>query len=161
MTLEEKLDARQIVMKIGMSARPEFYSGRGAIIDDLTGPKLERIYGHIKHEHGGEAAQNFVQMVADIPVLSATDFLLSLYRLEENDWKYDQKLLSGQKGIDIGPDYGDGNRGAIALGTVMTVLSGRGDRNETGAICNLFLRDHGIKILELEDQRGTYHDPFY
>ena len=44
MALEHKLEAREIVSSAGMSARPEFYSGRGAITDDLTGQKLEKIY---------------------------------------------------------------------------------------------------------------------
>ena len=82
MTLEGKLDACQIVKRARMSARPEFYSGRGAITDDLNGEKLEHIYGDIKRWHGDDAAQSYVQMVADILVLSATDFLLSLYRFE-------------------------------------------------------------------------------
>ena len=147
MNLEGKLSARGIVTKAGMSARPEFYSGRGAIRDDLTDGKLERIYVRIEHEYGKDAAQEFAQMVADIPVLSATDFLLSLYRLEGHDWKWDKSFLGNEKGL-YAADAGS------ALGTVMSVLFSTG-RNETEYIRGRFLERHGIKTEKPE----SIYDP--
>lgn len=155
MSLEGKLEARQIVHEAGMSGRPEFYSGRGAITDDLNGEKLEQMYGLVKRWHGEDAVQSYVQMVADIPVLSATDFLLSLYRLESNKWKWDEHILGNENGMDVGPDYGDGRREVIAGATIFSVLGG--NRNETGAIRNLFLQNHGIDILKT---KRVYYDDY-
>ena len=73
MATREKLEAMQIVMEAGMSARPEFYSGRGAISCDLNDKILEKVHKGVQREHGEEAAKQFVQMVADVPKLSATD----------------------------------------------------------------------------------------
>lgn len=140
-----------------MSARPEFYSGRGAIRDDLDSRRLETVYQLVKREHGEEAAQNFAQMIADIPVLSATDFLLSLYRLESRNWKWDKGLLGDEEGIDVGPDYGDGKREAIAFSTVVSVLGGGFDRDETHFIRDKFLRDHDIKIQEPDNKYKSFN----
>ena len=86
----DKLNARMIVRKAGMSDMPGFYSGRGAILSDLNPDILRRIYEGVQREHGKGVAKQFVKMVATIPKLSATDFLLSFYRLGkwlENGWK--------------------------------------------------------------------------
>lgn len=137
MSLEDKMSAAQIVSRIGMHDCPSSYSGRGAIIDDLTDSHLESIFGWIEQEHGKDAAQNFAQMVADIPILSATDFLLSLYRLEAHNWKWDKKYLRNNKGIYLDDE------GSV-FGTVMSTLFGIG-RNETDYIRGEFLRRHKIK----------------
>lgn len=155
MALEEKCDAHQMVMNAGMSARPEFYSGRGALSDDLTGKKLERIYEQIEHVHGERAAQSFAQMVADIPVLSATDFLLSLYQLEARDWEWHKQFLGEENGVDVGPDYGNGTREAIGMATIIFTLGGL-RRDDTGAIRNSFLQRHGINIPQKPYKSATF-----
>ena len=146
--LEGRMDARQIVMEAGMSARPEFYSGRGAITLDLNDKILEKVYQGVKREYGEEATEQFVQMVANIPKLSATDFLQTLYNLEGNNWKWDKERLSSGKGIDVGPDYGDGTREAIAFATIAGVLYGDSSRDETEYIRGEFLRRYGIQTPE-------------
>jgi hypothetical protein len=158
MTLERKLDARQIVMEANMSARPEFYSGRGAISDDLNSKILEEVYQGVQREHGEKAAKQFAQMVADIPNLSATDFLLTLYRLESHNWKWNKKMLGIEKGIDVGPDYGDGGREAIGMVTIGNVLGGMLDRDETSYIRGEFLRRHKIEDPKKEQRnyRGLF-----
>lgn len=144
--LEGKLYASEIVNQVGMSARPEFYSGRGAIRTDLNSDKLEKIYSIINKEYGETSALEYAQMVADIPVLSATDFLLTLYRLEADDWKWNNRRLGNEKGI-----YIDGKteveRFASAELTVSHVLSfGSCIRDETDSIRDEFLRIHEKKI---------------
>lgn len=152
------MDARDIVEEAGMSSRPEFYSGRGAVIDDLTSQKLEKMYDHINREYGPDAAQQFGQMVADIPVLSATEFLLTLYQLEKNNWRWEKSFLGDGKSIDVGPDNGDGVREMIAHVTVLSVLDRtfgqNSGRDDTRAIRNPFLREHGIKIPEQDSRNG-------
>ncbi|MDP3027250.1 MAG: hypothetical protein Q8N63_06075 [Nanoarchaeota archaeon] len=154
--VREKLEAMQIVMEAGMSACPEFYSGRGAIPCDLNDKILEKVYKGVKREHGEKAAKHFTQMVADIPKLSATDFLLTLYRLESRNWRWDKRMLGNEKGIDVGPDYGDGRRTGIALVTIGDVLGGMSERDETSYIRDNFLERHGIKVPQ-----KNYNCPFF
>ena len=85
----EKL--KTIIRNNQMSTRPEYYSGRGAITCDLNGKMLEGIYQGIKKEYGVNAAKNFVKMINNIKVLSATTFLQELYNLFYNKWKYINK----------------------------------------------------------------------
>ncbi len=56
------------------------------------------------------AAENFVQMIEEMQVLSATDFLISLYALESNNWKYESERVGSDAtgGILVRKDS-DGN----------------------------------------------------
>ena len=102
MSLDElRPSARMIVRNARMAGHPEHYSGRGATSEDLNGQRLEGIYWAVRHHYGEDAGKAFVQMVEDTPVLSATDFLLNLYRLEENDWKWDRRLVGKEKGVYV------------------------------------------------------------
>ncbi|MDO8509483.1 MAG: hypothetical protein Q7S27_07445 [Nanoarchaeota archaeon] len=157
MGLERKLSAMEMINTMNdMSARPEYYSGRGAIAADLDSRRLENIYQLVKRERGEDAAQNFALMVADIPVLSATDFLITLYKLDSNDWKWDKSLLGNEKGIDLGPDNGNGGREAVAMATIGNVLGGMSERDETPYIRGEFLKKHN-----LEEPRTRQKDSYY
>jgi len=83
-----------------MSTRPEYYSGRGAALSDLNSEILQKIYVGIEKQYGVKAAKNYVRMVDDIKVLSATTFLEELYQLFYNDWKYVKKR-SHASGISV------------------------------------------------------------
>lgn len=136
------ITTKEIVEESGMSARPEFYSGRGATLSDLSSRHLEKIWRGIKDNFGAEAAKNFILMVRDIPVLSATNFLKTLCSLERNSWKWRKALLEGRRGRGISFD----NTGE-AWGTVVSACSKRGDRDDTDRIRNPFLRGHGVRIV--------------
>ena len=129
-------------MGVGMSARPEFYSARGATCTDLNSQILEKVYSEVQGNYGSEAGENFVQMVADIPKLSMTDFLNTLYELERHEWRWDKSLLGDGKGIDLGPDRGDGSREAVGFAIIGAALSGR-VIDQTSTIRGDFLRSHG------------------
>lgn len=131
-------NANGYVAGCGMSTRPSFYSGRGATTTDLSSAKLERIYQAIEHNVGQEAARAFARMVRDIPVLSATDFLLCLERLVAADWRWNKDMLGKENGI-YATEMGS------ALGTVVSVLGGSRDRDETVAIRYDFLLRHDLK----------------
>ena len=120
-----------------MNPRPEYFSNRGATTSDLNDKILENIYKGIQNEYGDNAANQFAQMVAKIPKLSATDFLLSLYRLEGNNWNWDEKILGNEKGI-YATDEG------TAMGTLFAALSGMNKRDETKDIRREFLKRHKI-----------------
>jgi len=154
--LENRTNAREIVREAGMSDRPEHYSGRGATSSDLNFEILEKVYTGIKNEHGDAAAEQFAQMVADIPRLTATDFLLTTYRLERNDWKWNERLLGNEKGIDVGPDMGDGSRASIGFSTIAGILGGSNKLDESFYIREQFLRNHGIKS---KDKRKAGYAP--
>ena len=146
-----KLGAREIVSRAGMSDRPGFYSGRGAIISDLNDAILEKIYQGISCEYGEESADQYAQMVAVMPKLSATDFLLTLYRLEANGWVWDARILPNTNGI-----YPDSEGSAFA--TVVEVLFGSGERDETPYIRGGFLRRHGIESEETRSSKSYFLD---
>ena len=144
-------EVRKLIKSTKMSARPEFYSGRGAMECDLNGKQLEQIYRGIVGKVGLETGKNFIRMVADIEVLSATRFLNSLYNLYHNDWKY--KIGEAKNISNISID-GEG----AAWGTIGSVLSNN-KINETDKIRNGFLYNHKFSIndkkfyYEIEEER--------
>jgi len=147
-TLESKfrkgMNTREIVYVCGMSARPEYYSGRGATMSDLNSDILEKIYQGIKEVHGGKAAGEYVKMVSKIPKLSATDFLLSLYRLEGNKWKWGKGMSGNEKGVYVdGPT--DEAKFAVGMISIAHVMSGMNERDETSYIRGQFLNKHDVK----------------
>ncbi len=148
MTLKEKIDVKQIVRNTHMCDRPGYYSGRGAITDDLNDKILEGIYEKIQEYHGKEAAQQYAQMVADIPKLTATDFLLTLYRLEGNKWVWNKNLIGEENGL-----YPEDE--ASAFGTLASVLYGLGEVDHTDYIRKQFLKRHDKSSAKI-----IYLDPF-
>ena len=141
----EKL--KEIIRSCNMSTRPEFTSGRGAILCDLNGTQLEKIYQGILKEFGKKPAENFVKMVDDIEVMSCTTFLEELYMLCGNNWKYTRKPKEQQaNGISIPKneqgEYDDRSMMSGMLGMFAAMSSGR---DETPQIKNFFLSCHGIK----------------
>lgn len=128
-----------------MSTRPEYYSGRGATTTDLSSQSLEKIHTAIVKNVDEKAGKAFVKMVAAIPVLSATDFLITLHALEQNKWVWKESLLGNQKGIHYESHEG-------ALFTVFAVTAGRGyQRDDTRVIRGEFLSRH---------QKGFKYDPY-
>jgi hypothetical protein len=143
----EKL--KEIIRNNRMSTRPEFYSGRGAILCDLNGDILEGIYKGIEKEFGKMAARNFVKMVKDVKVLSATTFLEELYNLHYSGWKYYVKKrhasgVSVPKNKDGEYDETSAMMGMVGIMTAMT----SGGRDETMSIKGFFLRQHGVKPVK-------------
>lgn len=134
----------EIVREAGMSSRPEYYSGRGAISCDLNDKNLEGIYRGIKKNYGKKEADSYAQMVAKIPVLSATDFLLSLYKLTSHNWKLDKLKFGEEKGIYVDGDT-DEQKYVVGMATIVETLCRDSKRDETAYIRSEFLRKHNIK----------------
>lgn len=137
----EKITAEKIVHEVGMSARPEFYSARGARRSDLSGEKLIAIHKIIKEKLGERQAKEFVTMIKKISCLSATNFLNSLFALEANDWVYKK---GEESDIDLGHD-GSG-RLAIGIASLGEVMFPSSHGDETSLIRNSFLKELGIPI---------------
>ena len=119
------ITAKEIIHSIGRSARPEYYSGRGATTTDLNGDKLFAIYTKITEEIGEKEAEAFVTMIENLKYLSMTNFLNALYALESNQWVYKPVV---ENDIDIGPD--NSSRGAVALGIIGSAILGKPDETE-------------------------------
>lgn len=156
--MEAKL--RAIVQDNRMSARPEYYSGRGATLTDLNAKILSGIHKGIGKDFGKGAAKNFVKMVADIKVLSATTFLQELEMLEYNDWKYTEKE-SHANGISI-PKNKDGEYDEQSMMSGMIGLIGAmtNTRDNTSAIRTGFLRANGIGQKDGHGERDQYGNEY-
>jgi len=150
MSLEGKLDIKEIITKSGMSSRPGVHSGRGATISDLNSEILEKFYKNIKYEYGKFASEQFLEMVSEIPVMSATDFLLNLYKLESNNWKWKKSLLGNEKGVYI-DGRTDNERLSVGFATIISML-GRNEMDDSNLIKCPFLKNHGVKI------KGNYKE---
>jgi len=138
----------------GMSARPEFYSGRGAIVTDLDSVNLEMIYDGVKNEYGNEAAGRFVQFVYDLEKLSATAFLNAFYQFVSQGCNYKAKPHRKADDVDVGPD--NGGRLATGMATIAGVMFGSSDRDETEQIRGPFLRKHDQEYkIDPKRQRPT------
>jgi hypothetical protein len=141
----EKL--KEIIRNNRMSTRPEYYSGRGAILCDLTGEILEGIYQGILKTYGKDAAKNYVKMISDIKVLSATTFLEELYMLFRNDWKYVKKKTHAN-GISVPKNENGEYDTDSAMSGMLGIMSAMFNscRDETMMIKGWFLKTHGVKI---------------
>jgi hypothetical protein len=144
MGLEQTVSAEAIAMEAGMCPDPGYYSGRGARTTDLNHDILERVFQGVQRYLGADAAGQFIEMVAAIPKLSATDFLLTLYRLEGNQWRWDRNLIGTEGGV-----YAE-NEGA-AFGTVMSALRGMRDVDATPSIRDPFLAKHNSQRKDDDD----------
>jgi hypothetical protein len=133
-------DAKEILNRSGINPRPEYYSGRGATLSDLNDKMLERVFENINNFHGKDAGKAFVNMVSDIVVLSATDFIKCFFKLENNNWKWNKSFLPQveKRGIEV-TDH------ASAFGTVLSVLSRGNHSDDTFSIAYNFLNRHGKK----------------
>lgn len=149
---------KNIIRNNNMSARPEFYSGRGAIMCDLNGEILENIHNDIEKEYGKDAAKNFIKMIADIKVLSATTFLEELYCLFNRNWKYAKKRKHAS-GISIQKNE-DGQydvmHGMLSIFSALT-----SDRDETMLIKSNFLSKHDIKPKKIKYHFDSGIEEYY
>lgn len=145
-----------IVQDAGMSRRPEYYSGRGAITCDLNEKQLFKIHEAIVKEFGEDAGKAFVKMVAGIKVLSATTFLQELYGLCYQDWKYQEH--EDAPGISVPKD--DKGNYNVEMGIFGMIAAMGNTRDETRQIRDHFLRCRGHKVkhdVEHMDNDGTIY----
>lgn len=148
MIIENLEKLKDIIRNNNMSTRPEYYSGRGATTSDLNHNILEGIFKGILKEFGKKPADNFVKMVADIKVISATTFLEELYILFRSDWKYNIKPKKHQApGISISKNENgeyDENSAISGMFSIFAAIS-NGDRDQTMEIKGYFLQIHKVK----------------
>lgn len=138
------------IHQVGLSTSPSYYSGRGATTSDLDYRHLRGIFDAIKSNKGDKAAKNFAHMVGQIEVLSATDFLIALYALADNDWAWQEKLLPKSNGVAVDSPI-------TALCTALEHMTTK--RNDsTVQIRAQFLREEGIP--ETREDGAPYADPY-
>ncbi len=124
-----------IVSQAGMSTRPEFYSGRGAIRSDLNSDILFKIHHGIGKHFGEPASESFVLLVEAMPELSATAFLNELYLLAGNDFKF--QGIAGFDGFDFAKNEDGTHNLAQGMASLMSALGN--NRNDTESIRAEFL----------------------
>lgn len=136
-----KLAIKEILTLSGVDPEPSYYSGRPATLSDLNSKILEKIYRGIAENISKEAADNYLQLVDELEYLSATAFLKMIYRLEQNEWKFDYSIAQNNS-----------NTAFTSPGTMFGTFGSRlGQSNScrndvTIDIKREFLRSHGIKI---------------
>lgn len=130
------------------SNRPDFvyYGSSGVHLEPFKYNQFEIVFNV-----NNEAGKNFIEMIADIPSLTATDFLLTLLRLENNNWIWDkEKLLGNEKGIYA----------TDAIVGISTIASRVGyNYDETESIRRPFLLEYKPDYLKKNPyQRNHYLD---
>lgn len=118
-----------LVRNAGMSARPGYYSGRGATSSDLNSKILNDIASLIEKHYGKQAHDNYVKMVWGMSELSATAFLNNLYALERASWK-----LTEAKITNDGQSFESEGEALGLLAEVFSQSYGRTRPNQTESI---------------------------
>ena len=134
-----------------MSSRPGYTSGRGATTTDLDSKKLSFIYDKIRENESIDAADNFVQMVKNLQIASCTEFLVSLYKLEDRGWKYDDSFF-GKSSNDVYVE----NEGE-AIGTIFSAFGGGIRHDDTLSIVSKFLRQHNESHITMGNSNSRDH----
>lgn len=136
-----QLTIREILTLSGVHPEPSHYSGRPATLSDLNSKILDKIFRDIAENISKEAADNYLQLVDELEYLSATAFLNMIYRLEQNEWKFDYSLAQNNSNTSY-------TSPGTMFGTFGSRLeqSNRGRNDVTIDIKREFLRNHGIKI---------------
>lgn len=133
-----------------MDTNPCQYAGRGATTSDLNEQQLEQIYQNIEAEFGEEEAGAFVRMVADIPKLTATDFLNALEKLEQSQWQWDENSRLPDTGIEGIANFpgGEEERDALVFGIIGSTFTGHAQTDQTPLIRDNFLLRHHPDFAE-------------
>ena len=141
---------------------PSFYSGRGATRGDLAPQHLDAIHKWLNENVSKEASKEFVNLVDNIKVMSATAFGEDLISFYHNDFKNfrtkDSKPaneISVSKNKDGEYDENSINQGMLGIMAMM----GNSGRDDTQSIKGSFLMKHGIKPQgEFIDSHGYYYN---
>jgi hypothetical protein len=117
-----------IIRSAWMSDRPEYYSWNGPSSSYLDSEKLSKIAKWISDSltndprKNQQALKEFVKMVIAQNDMSPTVFLQTLYKLESNNWKFNQNVLDWTNRNDIWGD--EKGRWAIAFALTTNALAG-------------------------------------
>lgn len=99
---------KQIVGASGMIENPEYYSGRNATFEDLNGEILFEIFRKLERLNKKKALA-MVKMTFEMPNLSATTFLKTLYNLAVNGYNFTKDIIIENNNVDnlgqFGHDY--------------------------------------------------------
>ncbi|MGB4056517.1 MAG: hypothetical protein WBK77_00335 [Alphaproteobacteria bacterium] len=164
------MTASEIVYKYGqrkLSARPEYYAGRGNNHGDLNSDLIEMVYDGIQTEVGSDAAKAFVNMVSRMTDdASATTFLVSLYRLERNDWKFKSETVVKNSGESLAESImelersGNPHSEIVGIFGIISLVSGGGAKTiSPGAgfsIIGEFLSRHKDELYEPTSDANSF-----
>jgi RNA polymerase-interacting CarD/CdnL/TRCF family regulator len=148
--LESVFKSAKIVKKCGMkSGDPEYYSKNVAEYEEFNSNVLSKIYFQIYFKIGDNASKNYIRMVKDVKEFSALNFLINLYKLEAQNWKWKKR------------DYINKNRLAKedqtnALEVISEMVSREENHERSILIKEKFLRMHRRKIPKIKKSLGPF-----
>ena len=163
--LNNKVDSdtviRRIITTSGLSDRPEYYSGRGAMICDLNSNMLYLIYKKLARLDSNKGL-NMAKMTLEMSTLGATEFLENLYSLAYNNYDLEKIKLSSDN-VSFGNSRGD-SMFAIGLASLASTL-GTPRTDVTPSIKESFINmlpEKVINNIDLEqiDFGNDYNDPW-
>jgi len=163
--LNNRVDAytviRRIITTSGLSDRPEYYSGRGAMLCDLNSNMLYLIYKKLARLDLNKGL-NMAKMTLQMETLGATEFLENLYSLAANNYDLEKIKLSSNN-VSFGSARGN-SMFAIGLASLASSLSStRGDATPSikEAFINM-LPEVVINNIDLEQINfaNDYNDPW-
>lgn len=105
---------KRIIATSGLCNSPEFYSGRGACISDLSGSQLVAIFNKLE-KLDDKKALAMLKMTMKAPTLGATEFIHSLFRLAMNEYNLDESVISTNN-FDLGQNTYSKQIYALGLG---------------------------------------------
>ena len=163
--LNNKVDSHTVIRRIittsGLSDRPEYYSGRGAMLCDLNSNMLYLIYKKLARLDSNKGL-NMVKMTLEMSTLGATEFLENLYSLAANNYDLEKIKLSSDN-VSFGNSRGN-SMFANGLASLASSLSStRGDA--TPSIKECFINkipEEVINNIDLQqiDFGNDYNDPW-
>lgn len=162
--LNNKVDSDKVIRRIittsGLSDRPEYYSGRGAMLCDLNGNMLYLIYKKLARLDPNKGL-NMAKMTLEMETLGATEFLENLYSLAANNYDLEKIKLSSDN-VSFGNSKGR-SMYAIGLATIASTL-GTPRTDATPSIKECFINklpEEVINNIDLEqiDFGNDYNDP--
>ena len=130
--------AKEIIGKANMSARPAFYSGRGALSEDFEfgKPSLNVIFNELR-KIDEKYAVSFIELVMTFNNLNATDFLTSFYSFAQNSFSLENTKIK-ESGYSL-ETVGDEQRDAVAFMTIVSAFGSSSERDDTKSIKARFL----------------------
>lgn len=149
---------RNIILRSGLNSRPEYYSGRGATMCDLSGKHLISIYKKLLKLDPNKAL-NMAKMTLHMPTLGTTEFLESLYNLVENNYIFEEANISTNN-LSLGSAREE-ERESAAIGCITSFLRGSMP-DDTVSIKAQFINllPQEIAIEAYDDKIGHIFNPY-
>ena len=148
--IESIFKSAKIVKEAGMiSGNPKYYTLNYAKPNEFNKDVLGRIYFKIMFKYDRNASNNFLRMVRDVEDFSPLNFLVNLYSLEANNWKWRKKQM-------INKSYLQKEDNSEAFPIITEMVSIRDLNEKNNQIKANFLRKFKRKLPVTKEYLGPY-----